>query len=163
MIDIVKKVTENFFEKLWIEISELEITNESKNIYKIKLKSEDSNLLIWTHWQNLEAIWRILKLLIVKKSQEKVIIHIEVNDYLSSKDERLFDLVRSKLEYLNKYWKEIIMPILTPYERKKVHSFVIEFGWWRIYTWSVWEWNERRLHIYKMDSNITLDIDWVDI
>jgi hypothetical protein len=32
---------------------------------------------------------------------ENTIIHIEVNDYLASKDERLFDFVRKKIDYLN--------------------------------------------------------------
>lgn len=163
MLETIKKISQTFFDKLWILFTDLEIIQDTENIFTIKLKSSESWFLIWNHWQNLESIAKILKILIIKITWEKINIHIEVNDYLKSKEDKLLSLVKFKIDLINKSWKEIIMPFLSPYERKKVHSIVSDLWWWRIYTKSIWEWNERRIHIYKIDERITLDIDSNDI
>lgn len=163
MIETIYEISRDFFDKLWFSFSDLEVISNLENVFTVKLKSSDSWFLIWNHWQNLESILRILKLLIVKKLWEKTIIHIEINDYLKSKDDRLISLVKSKIELINRNWKEIIMPVLSAYERKIVHGIIWELWWWRIYTKSIWEGKDRRIHIYKVDKRITLDIDSNDI
>jgi predicted RNA-binding protein Jag len=55
------------------------------------------------------------------------------------------------------------MPFFSAYERKKIHSIVGEYWNPKIYTKSVWEWNERRLFICKTDEKLTIDLDWSDI
>jgi len=163
MLETIQKISQTFFDKLWILFTDLEIIPDTEHIFTIKLKSSESWFLIWNHWQNLESIAKVLKILIIKTTWEKINIHIEVNDYLKSKEDKLLSLVKFKIDLINKNWKEIIMPFLSPYERKKVHSIVSDLWWWRIYTKSIWEWSDRRMHIYKIDERITLDIDSNDI
>jgi len=37
-----------------------------------------------------------------KTLEEKVVIHLEINDYMESKDNRLFDFVKNKIEFVEK-------------------------------------------------------------
>jgi predicted RNA-binding protein Jag len=68
MLREIQKLTLTFFEKLGTNFSDIQITEEGENIYRISLKSDDSHLLIGPHGKNLEIITHLLRLLITKKS-----------------------------------------------------------------------------------------------
>lgn len=158
-----KELVNIFFEKLDINIESIEINNEENNIFYIKIQTPDSSLLIWYSWKNLDDLRIVLKNLLVKILKENIILHIEINDYLMQKDNKLFSFIQKKIDILNSTWKEIVLPFFNSYERKKIHSYVSELNNNKFYTKSVWEWKERRLHLCKKSENLTIDMDWVDI
>lgn len=163
ILEDVKALSQEFFEKFWIEIEDLEILTEEENIYYIKLKTPDSWLLIWYSGKNLEDIRTVLKTILTQKSTEKnIILHVEINDYLSKKEDKLYHFIMKKIEIV-KTGKEVILPFFNSYERKKIHSYVCELNDEEIFTKSVGEWSERRLHICKKSKNITIDMDGIDI
>lgn len=160
-LDIIKEITLDFFKKLLIDIESLEVLQESEKIFYIKLKTVDSGLLIWYMWKTLDDIRVILKNVILSKTWEtSLIIHLEVNDYLSKKDDKLFSFISKKIE-LVKSWKDIVLPYYSPYERKKIHNYISSLNDDGIFTKSIWEWSERRMHICKKNKSITIDMDWV--
>lgn len=128
MLESIQQICNNFFEKLGVNYSDLEVIQETDNIYRISLKSEDSHLLIGPHGKNLEVITHLLKLINHKNSQEYINVHVEVNDYLEKKDEKLYSFIQTKIDYVKSSGKEIILPFFNAYERKKVHSYVAENG-----------------------------------
>lgn len=162
-VSVIKSLVEEFLEKLLINIDTLEILNKSDDVYFLKIKTSESSLFIGHSWKNLEDIRNILKNILSKKFDKNIVLHLEVNDYISKKDDRLFNFISKKIDLLKKSWKEIILPFFNSYERKKIHSYVSELNDSSIYTKSVWEWNNRRLHLCKKSTNITIDIDWIDI
>lgn len=160
----IKTLVFNFFNKLNIKIDTLEVTNVEKlNIFNIKIETEESWLLIWPHWKNLNIIENLLKLMSSKKVWEQIKLHIEINDYMKSKDDKLFDFIKSKIKLVEKTGKDIQLPFYSSYERKKIHWYVSEMTKKWIYTKSIWEWKERRLYICKQWKTLTIDIDWDDI
>lgn len=163
MSESIQKLTESFFQKLWLEIDSLEVLNEENNIYLIKLQSSESPLIIWTNGKNLDNILAILKLMVKKNFWDDIKIHIEVNDYQKSKDDKLQNYIISKIKIVESNWKDIKLPFFSAYERKKIHWFVSDYGNSKIYTKSMWEWAERRLYICKVNEKITIDLDWNDI
>ena len=154
----IKKLCELFFEKLHVDYKELTLAKEEDTVYRITLKSDDSHILIGPHGKNLESISHILKLIVSKTTGTHANIHVEVNDYLEQKNEKLFQFIQSKIDYVKKSGKEIILPFFTAYERKKVHSLVSE-KWGSVYTLSHGEGNNRRIHLCKKDEKMTIDID----
>ena len=124
MLESVQQIAEDFFAKLGIIYSELKVEEELENIFRISLKSDDSHLLIGPHGKNLEIITYLLRLLIAKKSESHINLHVEVNDYLEKKDEKLLGFIQSKIDFIKSSGKEVVLPFLTAYERKKVHSYV---------------------------------------
>jgi predicted RNA-binding protein Jag len=98
-----------------------------------------------------KIIWKTIKL------------NVEINDYVKSKDDRLFDFIQKEISYLEKTWKDIQLPYFSSHERKKIHSIVHKLKNNMIFTKSVWEWKERRLYICKNSPKLTIDIDWNDI
>lgn len=162
MEDIIKNIVEEFFSKMLVDFSNLEVKKELENIYYIKLETTDSSLIIWTRWRNLDDIKNILKILINRKAEENIIIHIEVNDYLKSKEDKLINYIKNKIDYVKETNKDFRLPFFSAYERKKIHSYVSDLKS-DIYTKSEWEWKERRLYICKKNNKMTIDLDWIDI
>ncbi len=166
---LIKEKIEIFFKKLQIDIKNLNISVEDESIFNIKIKTDDSWIVIWPHGKNIDSIQNILRLIASITLGKKASLHLEVNDYIKTKDDRLFDFIKSKISYVEKINKDIALPFLNSYERKKVHSFISDLNKKHITTQSRWEWKERRLFIC-IDSNkinttskLTIDIDWDDI
>lgn len=161
-LEIVKQISNCFFDKMWVNLDSLEVTQEDENIFYVKLKTKDSSLLIWYSWKNLEDIRTVLKAILSKINWKNLVLHLEVNDYLSKKEDKLYDFISKKIEIV-KSWKEVILPFFNSYERKKIHSYVAQLKDETIFTKSIWEWEQRRIHIYKISKNMTIDVDWIDI
>ena len=157
--DIVKK----FFEKLSLDFSEIKVETQEENVFYIKVKTDDSGIIIGPRGKNLEAIKSLLKLLIHTKLGKNIKIHLEINDYLESKEERLLQMVKRKIELVEQTGKDIKLPFLSWYERKLVHSFVADYPNPLIYTKSLGEGRDRFLHICKKNDNVTIDLEGNDI
>ncbi len=157
-------LVKDFFKNLNISINSIEIIEtDILNTFNIKIKTDESWIIIWSNWKNLDAIQNILKIMLSKIIWEKIRLHLEINDYIKTKDDRLFDFIKKEIEYVKKTWKEIRLPYYSSYERKKIHWFVHSIKDDSINTKSKWEWRERRLYIYKEKIKLTIDIDWDDI
>ena len=165
MEEKIKKLSEEFFTNFWINYDQIEIIKKDENIFLIKIQTKDSWIIIWPHWKNLDAVTWILKLIILKnlENSEAVRIYLEVNDYLKSKDDRFKDFIISKVKYVEKSGKDLKMPFYSSYERKKIHDFVAEYWNPSIFTKSIWEGKERRIHICKAKEKLSIDIDWMEI
>ena len=162
MLESTQVLAKDFFDKLGVQYSDLNVIEEAENIFRISLQSDDSHLLIGPHGKNLEIITHLLKLIASKQSHKHINLHVEVNDYLEKKDEKLLHFIQSKIDYVKSSGKEVILPFFTAYERKKVHSYVSKAGE-SIYTQSQWEGKDRRIHLCKKDVKMTIDIDGDDI
>jgi len=159
---IIKDIIEKFFFLLWVNF-ELKTIDVKNNIIDIKIKSDDSNLIIWYSWNNLTSIRSILNIILYKKFNEKIILNIEINDYLYSKDQKLYSFIDSKIKK-NKDSNKIILSNFNSYERKKIHSYIKEKysqSWY--FTTSIWELNNRKIYILKKSKTLTIDIDSIDI
>lgn len=161
----IKNLTVEFFTNFGIKFDEIQITEKEENIFLIKIQTPDSWKIIWPHGKNLDSVTQILKLIILKniENSEKIRLYLEINDYLKSKDERLKEFIISKIKIVEKTGKDLKMPFFTPYERKKIHDIVAEYWNPGIFTQSIWEWKERRIHICKAEKKLTIDIDSLDI
>lgn len=161
--DIVKELCENFFSKLLISFSSLEVEEKWESSFFIKIKSDDSGIIIWPQGKNLESIKMILRMMIASKLEKNVSIQLEINDYLESKESKLFKFIDSKIAFAIKIGKDIKLSGLSWYERKLVHAYVWDLPNKSIYTKSMGEGVERCLYICIKDAKITIDIDWDDI
>ena len=170
----IKALVNELFEKLNIKIDLIEVKIEEEfNIFNIKVKTDESWLLIGHNGKNIDAIQNILKLMISKivwthdnsesKKNHKIKLNLKINDYTKTKDDRLFDFIQKEILYLERTWKDIKLPFYSSYERKKIHSIVHKMANKLIFTKSVWEGKERRLYICKQKPKLTIDIDWDDI
>ncbi len=171
MLKQVQDLCNTFFEMLQINVDSLNIKCEDKekNIFYIDLKTQDSKLMIWSHWQTLESLKHILFRMIEWTLKKPFILHLEINDYIKLKDDKLYKYIDWRIDYVIKSKKDIVLPNFNAYERKKIHTYVSDkkIDWIKAY--SQWEWTDRVMHISYNDNNskknnkLDLDIDWVEI
>ncbi len=161
MSNDILEFAQDFFSKLHVQIESLEILKNDNNVYTIHLQSDDSSILIWPHWANIEALQRIITMLYASKNDEKIKIRLEINDYLQAKEQKLYSYIDSRISSLSGEWDSYLLPKYSSYERKKVHSYIAK-NYPNIQSKSSWEWIERRMKLIKTTTNakLTIDIDW---
>ncbi len=176
MLKEIKSFSEEFFNKINIDIDFLEVVLEAEDTFFIKVNTPDSSIAIWNHGINFEAIQYIFRNIFSNKYNKKVRLHLEINDYIHNKDSKLFAFIDKEIEKAKNTGRNMKLPLLNWYERKKVHSYVHKLCDESIKTESRWEWHDRRIFIMfswnkqkyekkleKKHVKLEIDIDWDDI
>jgi predicted RNA-binding protein Jag len=76
------------------------------------------------HGKNMDAFQHLLSRMIENITKKYIHVHLEVNDYMKTKDERLFRFLDSKISFVMSTGKTSRIPNLTSYERKKAHNYI---------------------------------------
>lgn len=121
----MQELIEKFFRGLGIEVSSVTVEEAGEDIH-VRLETTDSPLIIGMHGKNLEVFQHLLGRMVEKLQGKFVHLHLEVNDYMKSKDERLFRFLDTKIQFAMESGKSIRIPNLTSYERKKAHNYISE-------------------------------------
>lgn len=136
-------VTE-FFTKLGITFTSVTVDIVWDDI-NISIATPDSALLIGMHGKNIEIFQHLLSRMIERKTEKFIHVHLEVNDYMKMKDEKLFRFLDSKITLVTSTGRSIRMPSLTSYERKKAHGYIADKNIKWLKTQSEWEGWDRAL------------------
>jgi spoIIIJ-associated protein len=125
MNENITKLVNDFFVWLGIELTSVDVAlgDDEANI---KVETPDSALLIGMHGKSLEALVHLLARMIEKYAKKYTHVHLEVNDYMKSKDERLYRFLESKIAFVTSTGKSIRIPNLNSFERKKAHGYIAE-------------------------------------
>ncbi len=116
---IIKEEVDRFFKKTTFQVdSDVVFTGE---VFFIKIKAEDSKILIGERGQTLIEIQRLLRLLTRKRLQDEVLIEVDINDYKAKKEKALKDVARDIADEVVFYKKEKILPPMSSYERRIIH------------------------------------------
>ena len=99
MKDSIHELSAKFFSLMTVAVDSIEVDSEDdeRDIYRVTVKTPDSKLLIGVHGQTLDLTKHLLCRMVEKIHGKAVLIHLEINDYLKSKDERLFRYVDAKV------------------------------------------------------------------
>ncbi len=157
----IEKLVSTFFEKLGFILDDINISDKGNNIFLVKIKSKDSQLLIWSQWKTLNSIRKLLSLML-NVDNNFIFLQLEVNDYLEKKQSNFFRHIDMKVDLVKRTWREYIFDKLSSYERKKIHAYIASL-WTNVYSKSVWEWEKRKLHLLKRSDKLTIDFDWDNI
>lgn len=118
---------DTFFRGLGITIESLEVTQDHESIH-IHLKTPDSALIIGMHGKNIDTIRHLLGRIAEKHTGKFFHIHLEINDYMKEKDERLYRFLDKKIALVRSSGNPIPLPHLDAFERKKAHHYIQSLG-----------------------------------
>ena len=121
----ITNLVHDFFQKMGISFTALTVDFGESEI-DIRVETSDSAILIGMHGKTIESLAHLLGRMIEKISKQYVHVHLEINDYMKSKDERLFRFIDSKVSLVTSTGKSIRIPNLNPFERKKAHGYISE-------------------------------------
>lgn len=105
----------------------------------------DQNFLIGQYGANLAAVQHLVRVMLRKKTEERLNVIVDVNDYFSEKKTLLEkEAGKAAEEALRDNISVALRPML-PYERKIIHSFLFENP--KIMTESVGQGDERKIMV----------------
>jgi len=124
---LIKETLEKLLEVLGVSYTGVTINKESKTTYYAQIETESSSLLIGWHGETIAAIQHILKCLLWKQgiSSETQVV-VDVDGYKKRQEESVIKLAERKAEYAIETQKEVKLPPMNPYFRRKVHLHLAE-------------------------------------
>ncbi len=147
---LIKETLEKLLDVLGVPYNGVKITKESENAYYAEIETEKSSLLIGWHGETIAAIQHLLKCLLWKQGVEsKTQIIVDVDHYKKRQEESVLHLAERKAELAVNTQKEIKLPPMNPYFRRKIHLHLAGSEQFkdRVLTESVGEGEERQIKI----------------
>lgn len=135
IVEIIKQTTKELMEKMGfssrVEIEEVtagdqiedgDLVDAGQNniICNIDV-AEDSNLLIGQFGGNLQALQHIIRLLVRKKTEEKVRFIVDVNRYRQEKNQSVIEQAELAAQQAITENRAVVMKPMSSYERRIVH------------------------------------------
>lgn len=147
---LIKETLEKLLDIIGISYTGIKITKEGENAYYTEIKTGNSSLLIGWHGETIAAIQHLLKCLLWKQGIEsKTQVIVDVDGYKKRQEESVVRLAERKAEMAISSQREIKLPPMNPYLRRKIHLHLADMDKFkdRIITESIGEGEQRQLRI----------------
>lgn len=126
----IKEVIESNLKKIFSLIGikpEYSIEVDEEDVYNVKISGDNLNFLIGFRGQSLEALQILLKLIVFRKTEQQIVLSIDINNYKDQKSEKLQEMARGFIDKVRFFEKEIELSPMNPWERRQIHMFVAEY------------------------------------
>ncbi len=124
-VDRLQKTLEDVFG--FMRISPKYTVSEGSDAIDVAIDGEDLSFLIGYRGESLYALQSFLGMVINKDSADWVRLSVDINDYRKQREEKLEDVVRSFIDRVRFFGKEIEMSPMNASERFFVHTYVSEY------------------------------------
>jgi len=93
----------------------------------VEIQLEDSRYLIGKHGTNLAALQHLLRVMIKKKTDEKIYFKVDVNGYRQEHEQSIKRLASETAQKVLQDKKSMVLPPMNAYERRLVHTVLTDF------------------------------------
>lgn len=122
---VIKETLEKLLDLMKISYSNVKVTKESEKAFYTEIETERSSLLIGWHGETIAALQHILKCLLWKAGLEsQVQVILDVDHYKKRQEESVVNLAARKAEMAITNQREVKLPPMNPYLRRKIHLFL---------------------------------------
>ena len=126
-LDNIKKTVEEFFEKMTITVSNIDVSlsaekNEEIDVVDLDVKLEEPQILIGQGGQTLFEVQRLLKTILNKKLKSIFYFNLDINDYKKQKLEYLKNMAKNLADQVVLTKEEKILLPMSSYERRIIHA-----------------------------------------
>lgn len=121
----IKKRVEEFFERMTITASKIEVSlssAEDKDIVDLDIELEEAQIIIGQGGQTLSEIQRLLRTILNKKLQKVFYLNLDVSGYKKKKIEYLKGLAKTLADEAVLTKEKKILSPMPAYERRVIHS-----------------------------------------
>jgi spoIIIJ-associated protein len=130
-LEIIKNAVQELIEKAGyspqIEVTQSSEEDQESIICNVNVV-EDSHILIGQYGVNLAALQHIARLIVRKKTDEKVKFVLDVNSYRQEKNQSIADLASEAAQQAIREGRAIVMRPMSAYERRLVHMELANKG-----------------------------------
>ncbi len=124
-IELIQTLVTDFFKH--IQIDPPVVINEAPESIEVFITGDNLNFLIGTHGLGLSALESFLNTVSFRHVPESLHVSVDINDYKVQKTEKIQDMARRAIDKVRFFGEEVILPPMTPSERRMVHTFVTEY------------------------------------
>lgn len=122
---VIKETLEKILEVMQVPFSGVVVEKEGENSFYVSIDTSSSNLLIGWHGETIAALQHILKCLLWRqKIGSGIQVVVDVDGYKKRQEESVLKLAERKAEYAIESHKEVKLPPMNPYFRRKIHLFL---------------------------------------
>ncbi len=143
----IKKIVSEFLVHLGIDFMDVEIEELDDKNFRVNVLSEEPNLLIGHHGENLQAMQKIVKGMVHKQYGEDLTVHFDVDNYRKRQEENVLTIAQQKIEEVRHGGAQVLLPPMSPYFRRIVHLYIRDKGYDDLVTESIGHGNYRQVVI----------------
>jgi spoIIIJ-associated protein len=134
-INKIKETVEEFFEKMTMPISNVEVgmspainsdkesqEEENRDVVNLDVKSEEPQILIGQGGQTLFEIQRLLRNILSKRLEEIFYFNLDINGYKKQKTEYLRNVAKEAADSVSLNKEEKALIPMSSYERRIIHA-----------------------------------------
>ena len=119
-LEQIKEEIRTFFDKTTFDL-DVDVSLKENSTIFINVNSREPQILIGEGGQTLIDIQRLLKMMLKKKTSDKIYVDLDINNYKKRKMDNLKDLARQTADEVVLANEEKILFAMPPYERRVVH------------------------------------------
>lgn len=124
---LIKETLEKLLDILGVSYTGVKISKDGEKTYYAQIETDSSSLLIGWHGETITAIQHLLKCLLWKQGVESgTQVIVDVDGYKKRQEESVIRLAERKAEYAIETQREVRLPPMNPYFRRKVHLHLAE-------------------------------------
>jgi len=143
----IKKLVSEFLVQLGIDFTDVEVEERGDKNYRVNVISDEPNLLIGHHGENLQAMQKILTAAFHQQFGEEITISFDVDSYRNRQEENVLTIAKQKIKEVQETRIQAALPPMSPYFRRLIHLYIKENGLDDLKTESIGEGNYRQVVI----------------
>jgi len=121
----IKKIAEEFFEKTSFNV-QIEVEEKDDSNIAINLKTDEPQVLVGEGGNTLACLQTLLGKVVKRKTDTRLYIDLDINDYKKRKIEYLKDVARNYADEVSLSKKEKELVPMPAYERRIIHMEIKE-------------------------------------
>ena len=162
---LIEETTKELLEKMGFKATVYTATSvtslddqqpEEDNPISVEIQLSESKYLIGKHGVNLSALQHLLRILIRKKSDERINFNVDVNGYREDQRQAIIDLAHEIASKVTQEKKAVVLRPMNAFERRIVHVELAKMP--DIRTESIGEGEDRKVVVKPASIGDELDL-----
>jgi len=162
---LIEETTKELLEKMGFKATVYTATSvtslednetEDNNPISVEIQLAESKYLIGKHGVNLSALQHLLRVLMRKKSEDRINFNVDVNGYREDQRQSIVDLAHEVANKVSREKKAVVLRPMNAYERRIVHVELAKMD--DIRTESIGEGDDRKVVIKPASIGDELDL-----
>ncbi len=141
----IKLIIADFLVHLGIDFEDIEVIKRDEKSFRVNAISTEPSLLIGHHGENLQAMQKVIKVIIHHKFGEDMTVMFDVDNYRYRQEENVLTITKQKIDEVRSTRNQAALPPMSPYFRRVIHMFVRDGGFSDIKTESMGQGNYRQV------------------
>ncbi len=143
----IQELLHEILTKLQCSFNKIRVENKNDTC-RINIETNEPNLMIGHHGENINALQHLLKLILWKRyPEQETDINLDIDNYKKRQEDNVIKIAEKKVDLVRKLSSPQDLPAMSPYFRRIVHTHLATENYGDIRTESYGEGEQRYIVI----------------